>query len=71
MVSQFMAANNSSVDQTKYAVAEMLQLIWRGCIRDGQPMSVYIVCPKMRKLFKDWLFNAGVWTEQLTLDKAS
>ncbi|MCL1139123.1 DEAD/DEAH box helicase family protein [Shewanella pneumatophori] len=44
-----------SFNKDKYALAEMLQLIWRGCIRKGEPMHLFIVCPRMRKLFKNWL----------------
>ena len=48
---------DNAIDPDKYALAEMLQLIWRGCIRNGEPMSIYIVSPRMRRLFTDWLYS--------------
>ena len=49
--------DNSDIkmDADAYALAEMLQAIWRGCIRNGEPMDLYIVHPRMRTLLKDWL----------------
>jgi hypothetical protein len=38
-----------------YAVAEMIQFIWRSRIRDGQPITVFMPCPKMRRLWYRWL----------------
>jgi hypothetical protein len=49
----------TSLDNDLFAVAEMLQLIWRGCIRNDERMKLFIVCPKMRKLFTDWLNSSG------------
>lgn len=39
----------------QYAVAEMIQFIWRSRIRDGKPITVYMPCPKMRRLWSRWL----------------
>jgi hypothetical protein len=49
----------TSLNDDLFAVAEMLQLIWRGCIRNDERMRLYIVCPKMRVLFLDWLNGTG------------
>ncbi|TGN67329.1 hypothetical protein E4L95_05340 [Paracoccus liaowanqingii] len=38
-----------------YSVAEMIQFIWRSRIRDGQPITVYMPCEKMRRLWARWL----------------
>ena len=38
-----------------YALSEMIQFIWRGCIRQGQPMKVLVVSKRMRKLLEDWI----------------
>lgn len=43
------------VDQDKYALSEILQFIWRGCIRDHKPMDVYIGSKRMKRLVKEWL----------------
>jgi len=38
-----------------YALAEMIQFIWRSRIRVGEPITVYMPCPKMRRLWYRWL----------------
>jgi hypothetical protein len=43
------------IDKDKYALSEMLQFIWRGCVRDNKPMKLYIASARMKGLFKDWL----------------
>ncbi len=42
-------------DQDAYALGEMLQLLWRGCIRKGKPMKVFIPSRRMRDLLYSWL----------------
>lgn len=42
-------------DQDQYALGEMLQLLWRGSIRNGQPMKVFIPSFRMRNLLIGWL----------------
>lgn len=42
-------------DKDKYALSEMIQFIWRGCIRQGKPMKVLILSNRMRKLLEDWV----------------
>lgn len=41
-----------------YALAEMIQFIWRSRIRDGKPITVYMPCAKMRRLWARWLDQA-------------
>jgi hypothetical protein len=48
---------NIEIDQEQYALAEMIQWIWRGCIRDGKPMDLYIPSKRMRELLLKWLNN--------------
>ena len=47
--------SNIKMDDNTFALAEMLQAIWRGCIRNGEVMDLYIVHPRMRNFLKDWL----------------
>ena len=54
-VSQFFAQHNIVMDADKYALAEMLQWIWRSKIREGGEIWIYIPSKRMRKLLKDWL----------------
>jgi hypothetical protein len=43
------------LDQDQYALSEMIQFLWRGCVRNNEPMHVYIASARMRGLFNDWL----------------
>lgn len=47
--------------QDNYALSQLIQWLWRGCIRNGEPMFVYIPSKRMRNLLKRWL---GVSTER-------
>lgn len=54
-VGKFFATKGIYVNTEEFALAEMLQWIWRGCIRDDQPIELYIPSRRMRKLLKDWI----------------
>ena len=54
-IQNYFDANDVSIDPDRYALANMLQWLWRGCIRRGQEMWVYIPSKRMRDLLKDWL----------------
>ena len=54
-VGKFFATKGIYVNTEEFALAEMLQWIWRGCIRDDQPIELYIPSRRMRKLLQDWI----------------
>lgn len=39
----------------KFALSEMVQWIWRTCIRNDQPLKLCIMSARMKKLFTEWL----------------
>lgn len=43
------------VDQDKWALGMMIQWVWRGCIRKGEPMKIFIPSKRMRNMFNIWL----------------
>lgn len=53
-VARFLGCNDKKQSDL-YAVAEIIQFIWRSRIRDGQPIIVFIPCPKMRRIWYRWL----------------
>ena len=53
----FFLDRNIKVNQDQWALGQLLQWIWRGCIRDEKPMNLYIPSKRMRNLLKDWLNN--------------
>ena len=51
----FFKDRGAEVDEDAFALSELLQFIWRSCIRDGKPINVYIPSKRMRALLKSWL----------------
>lgn len=41
--------------ENMFALSEMLQWLWRGCIRDDKPMQIFIPAERMRSLLYAWL----------------
>lgn len=54
-IEEFFYQRDISINREQYALPEMIQWIWRGRIRDGNPISVYIPSNRMRELLKEWL----------------
>ena len=53
----FMQDCGYPLEEGRFALAEMLQWIWRSRIRKGEPIKLAILPKRMRMLFKDWLYN--------------
>ena len=52
---EYLNANGVNVDEDMFSLSEMIQFIWRGCIRKGEPMKVLILSERMRGLLIKWL----------------
>ena len=52
---KLLAQKESNMDQTLYALSEMVQFIWRSRIREGKEIVLYIPSKRMRELLKEWL----------------
>lgn len=52
--SSFFQDNNITVDQDLWALSEMLQWIWRGAIRKGEEINLYLPSSRMRGLLEKW-----------------
>jgi len=46
---------NVRLDQDTYALAEMLQWIFRSRIRNDEPIDIYVPSERMRSLLIKWL----------------
>lgn len=53
----YFAAHGMDVDEDLWALAEMLQFLWRSAIRNGQKVYLYIPSERMRKLLVQFLDN--------------
>ena len=51
----YFRSGNVIVDQDQWALAELIQWVWRGSIRKGKPMNLYIPSKRMRDLLENWL----------------
>ena len=51
----YFKACGAEIDADKYALANMVQWLWRGCIRNGEEMWVYVPSKRMRDLLVQWL----------------
>lgn len=56
-VASYLEDYGCKVDSSVFALSEMLQWLWRGCIRSDEPMTVAIGSKRMYNLFKDWLME--------------
>lgn len=54
---QFFEQYGVKIDQETWAVAELIQWIWRSRIRDGLPIQIYIPSKRMRDLFNTYLHS--------------
>lgn len=52
---QFFEKRGVKVDEDLLAVSDLIQFLFRGCIRNGEPMSCYIPSERMRDLLKLWM----------------
>lgn len=58
-VKNFFTVNGITVNESAFAVSEMIQFIWRSAIRDGK--EIYLYCPssRMRELLQNWIENVS------------
>ena len=47
--------NGVPINEDDFALSEMLQFLFRSCIRDGNPVWLYIPSKRMRDLLEGWL----------------
>jgi hypothetical protein len=52
---KFFAQRGITIDGDAFALAEMLQWIWRSAIRDGLPIDLYVPSRRMRELLLGWI----------------
>lgn len=66
-MSRFFRMHDVYIDQDKFALADMLQWIWRSCIRDDEPILLYVPSRRMRVLLLNWLeeMNGGSATHKI------
>lgn len=54
-IGKFFSPKNITINEDEFALAEMLQWIWRSRIRDDKPIEIYIPSRRMRELLQGWI----------------
>jgi len=54
-ISNYFAKKGVKIDNDEYALAEMIQWIFRGQIRDGKQINLFLPSPRMKKILLDWM----------------
>lgn len=57
MIKKYFSHMGYPVNESSYALSDLIQWIWRSRIRNGQLIDVYLPSPRMRNLLVDWLTN--------------
>lgn len=55
IIKNFFHNHNIIVNEDMFALSELIQFIFRGAIRCGQPIDVYIPSKRMRTLLQNWI----------------
>ncbi|EQC1535454.1 hypothetical protein ACY1J9_001285 [Clostridium botulinum] len=55
IIKQFFMDKDININEDIYALSELLQWIWRSCLRVNKPINLYIPSKRMRDLLIDWL----------------
>lgn len=53
------------LNEELWALSELIQWIWRGCIREKKPMNLYIPSSRMRDLLTRWLNGEFIETKSV------
>lgn len=56
----FFRQKGVEVNEDLWALGELIQWVWRGCIRERKPMNLYIPSKRMRGLLNKWLTNGNL-----------
>lgn len=60
ILKQFFSQKDVKVNESKYALSELVQWIWRSAIREGNHINIYIPSQRMRTIMINWLNNENI-----------
>lgn len=52
---QYIRSHGGKIDEDIFALGELIQFMFRGSIRQGKPMNIFILSKRMRRLLEEWL----------------
>ena len=69
---RYLASAGAPIDENQYALAYLIQWMWRSALRDGKEVWIYIPSSRMRALLKQWLGQPlDGWERQAMIECAS
>lgn len=54
-ISKYFGKRGASLSRDAFALAGLIQWVWRSAIRKGEPIMLFLPSPRMQKLFTEWL----------------
>ena len=54
-LSMYYRDHGCTINEEEYAVAELIQWVWRSAIRNGEDIYIYLPSARMRILFQEWI----------------
>lgn len=54
-IAKYFGKHGGALSRDTYAIAGLIQWIWRSAIRKGEPITLFLPSPRMQKLFTEWL----------------
>lgn len=54
-VSKYFGKQGASLSRDTFALAGLIQWVWRSAIRKGEPIILFLPSPRMYRLFTEWL----------------
>ena len=59
----FFSERGVKINTDLYATGEMIQWLYRSCIRDDKPIKVFVPSIRMKRLLKEWIENIEKYAE--------
>ena len=54
-ITKYFGRRGASLSRDAFALAGLVQWVWRSAIRNGEPITLYLPSSRMRRLFSEWL----------------
>ena len=54
-IAKYFGKRGASISRDTFALAGLIQWIWRSAIRRGEPITLFLPSPRMLRLFTEWL----------------
>ena len=54
-IAKYFGKRNASLSRDTFALAGLIQWVWRSAIRKEEPITLFLPSPRMHKLFNEWL----------------